>query len=47
MHCVEVAFVDHGIATRDSKSPDGGVLMFSDTGWASFLDAIKSDRFAA
>ncbi len=44
-HCVEVAFADQVVMTRDSKHRDGGVLAFSQGDWTSFLEAIRADRF--
>lgn len=38
--CVEVAFIDEGIAVRDSKSPDTGVLAFSARSWRRFLTSL-------
>jgi Domain of unknown function (DUF397) len=41
--CVEVAALpDNGIAVRDSKDPDGGVLRFTSAQWQGFLSAVKS-----
>jgi hypothetical protein len=39
--CVEVANSVHGVAMRDSKNPDGGVLTFTPRDWRSFLGRIK------
>ncbi len=44
-NCVEVAFADQVVATRDSKQREGAVLAFSRTDWSSFLGAIRADRF--
>ncbi|MEU3728035.1 DUF397 domain-containing protein [Streptomyces sp. NPDC033538] len=40
--CVEVVdgYVG-GIPVRDSKVPDGVVLVFSAVGWSSFITALK------
>jgi hypothetical protein len=38
--CVEVAYVGDSVAVRDSKDPDGHVLMCSPSSWRSFVDAI-------
>lgn len=46
--CVEVGRTDnHGAAVRDTKNRDQGYFTTSPQQWASFLDAIKSDRFPA
>ena len=39
--CVEVASVPDVIAVRDSKAPQGAVLLFSPTQWRTFTDAVK------
>jgi Domain of unknown function (DUF397) len=36
-NCVEVAFVGPAVAVRDSKRPDGGVLVVPAAGWRGFL----------
>lgn len=43
--CVEVANLDPVVAVRDSKQPDGGMLVFDRFEWASFIDATKSGEF--
>lgn len=35
----------HGVPIRDSKDPDGSVLLFSHESWAEFLQAIKGGQF--
>ena len=41
--CVEVARdLPGGIAVRDSKNPDGPVLIISRDEWASFIARIRS-----
>lgn len=44
--CVEVGAHDQMIAARDSKDPDGGVLLFSPISWLAFVTEIKRDRFS-
>lgn len=34
-----------GVPVRDSKDPDGPVLLFDDTAWSEFLTAIKQGQF--
>lgn len=34
-----------GVPIRDSKDPDGPVLVFTDEAWAGFLTAIKQGQF--
>ncbi|KRV47192.1 hypothetical protein AQ490_09395 [Wenjunlia vitaminophila] len=43
--CVEIAFLDEAVTTRDSKDPQGPVLVFSVGGWASFVSAVKRGEF--
>jgi hypothetical protein len=43
--CVEVAFLGHGTAVRDSKDRSGPVLVFGDIEWIAFVKAVKSSRF--
>lgn len=45
--CVEMASVDDSIAVRDSKNPQGGVLVFSRNEWGAFVDGAKSGEFDA
>lgn len=46
-NCVEVAIVDREhVAIRDSKAPDGGVLVVGRTGMATWLTGIKAGRLA-
>ncbi|KWW99506.1 regulator [Carbonactinospora thermoautotrophica] len=44
-NCVEVAFVQDRVATRDSKNPTGPVLLFDREAWAGFLQAVKAGAF--
>lgn len=46
-YCVEVAFVDEAVLTRDSKRPDGAVLEFSAGNWSAFLGALRTNRFTS
>lgn len=39
-NCVEVNFLDHGVAVRDSKDPDGPVLRFTDREWQAFVEGV-------
>jgi Domain of unknown function (DUF397) len=43
--CVEVAFVDGGVALRDSKDPEGPVLRFTSHEWEAFLAGIRGREF--
>jgi Domain of unknown function (DUF397) len=44
-NCVEVAFVDDAIAVRDSKYPDGPVLLFTQAEWDAFVGGAKDGEF--
>ncbi|HEV2779125.1 MAG TPA: DUF397 domain-containing protein [Actinophytocola sp.] len=39
--CVEVMALDHEMAVRDSKHPDGPVLLFATGSFRSFLQATR------
>lgn len=43
--CIEVAFMDHGIAIRDSKDRQGPVLVFSPVEWDAFVGGVQSGEF--
>jgi hypothetical protein len=40
--CVEVALIGDGIAVRDSKNPQGGVLRLSGQEWDALLAAARA-----
>jgi hypothetical protein len=44
-NCVEVAFVEGAIAVRDSKRPDGPVLLFTQEEWDAFVWGAKDGEF--
>jgi uncharacterized protein DUF397 len=45
-NCVEVAANLPGVvAIRDSKDPDGGVLVFATPEWRAFIDDAKGGQF--
>lgn len=44
-NCVEVAFVDGGVALRDSKDKVGPVLLFTSDEWDAFKAGVKADEF--
>ena len=44
-NCVEVAFVDAGVAVRDSKNRQGPALMFTQAEWTAFVDSAKDGEF--
>lgn len=44
-NCVEVAFIENAIAVRDSKDPDGPVLVFTPAEWDAFIGGAKDGEF--
>ncbi|MFE2931524.1 DUF397 domain-containing protein [Streptomyces sp. NPDC059221] len=42
--CVEAARLPQATAVRDSKAPDGPILMFSNASWNGFLTAVLHQR---
>lgn len=45
-NCIEVADGFPGVVpVRDSKDPQGPALAFSADAWASFVAAVREDRF--
>jgi hypothetical protein len=44
-NCVEVAFVGEAILVRDSKNPDGAVLVFTPNEWDAFVNGAKDGEF--
>ena len=43
--CVELAPFDGMVAMRDSKDPDGPVLVYTPAEWDAFLHGAKSGEF--
>lgn len=44
--CVEVAFLPDGrVAMRDSKHPDGPVLVYTAFEWECFVDGVENGEF--
>lgn len=43
--CVEVAPLDDGVAVRDSKDPDGPVLIYTKSEFSAFLDGARNGEF--
>lgn len=41
-NCVEVAELPGAVAVRDSKDPDGGVLLVSLDAWRAFVEFAKT-----
>lgn len=45
-HCVEVATdTDRHVGVRDSKNPDGGILVFSADAWFDFVEGVRGGEF--
>ena len=43
--CVELASVHGQVAVRDSKKPDGPILLYTAAEWHAFLDGAKNGEF--
>lgn len=43
--CVEVADLGDHMAMRDSKNPDGPVLVFTAFEWECFVDGVEKGEF--
>jgi Domain of unknown function (DUF397) len=43
--CVEVASAGPDVAVRDSKDPDGAVLLCTRAGMAAFIAGVKEGEF--
>jgi len=43
--CIEVGELGRATAVRDSKAPEAGHLVLEGRQWASFVEAVKRDRF--
>ena len=41
-NCVEVADLPSGRAVRDSKHPEGPILVFTREGWRAFVQGIEA-----
>ncbi|RZU52194.1 uncharacterized protein DUF397 [Krasilnikovia cinnamomea] len=44
-HCVEIARAMEVVLVRDSQDPEGPVLAFDATGWATFLAGVRAGEF--
>ncbi len=43
--CTCARLSDGGMAVKDSKNPDGGILIFSRTEWQTFIGGVKLGEF--
>ncbi|MEU8003324.1 DUF397 domain-containing protein [Catellatospora sp. NPDC049111] len=43
--CVEVAMAEVAVGVRDSKDPNGAVLVFTADEWTAFLSGAKAGEF--
>jgi hypothetical protein len=44
--CVETAVLpDHRVALRDSKQPDGAILLYTPAEWSAFLTGVQAGEF--
>ena len=46
-NCVEVANLPNGRAVRDSKHPQGPILVFATDQWRAFVQGIKAGSLRA
>jgi hypothetical protein len=46
-NCVEAASLPGAVAVRDSKDPEGPVLMFSPAQWGAFTDRLRAGGLGA
>jgi len=44
-NCVQVAPVDGGVAVRNSRTPDGPVILYTTAEFAAFLDGARRGEF--
>jgi hypothetical protein len=44
-NCVEVARLADGMAVRDSKHPDAGMLTFTPAEWQAFVAGCRAGEF--
>jgi hypothetical protein len=43
--CVEIAFLEDGVAVRDSKNATGPVLLFTAAEWEAFMRGVRGGEF--
>lgn len=44
-NCLEVARLADGVAVRDSKHPDAGMLTFTPAEWQAFVAGCRAGEF--
>jgi hypothetical protein len=44
-YCVEVAITPQGVAVRDTKNRDEGILFFNHNEWDAFIKGVKGGEF--
>ena len=44
-NCVEVCFVGDSVPLRNSRDPDGPVLVFTAPEWDAFVEGVKRGEF--
>jgi hypothetical protein len=44
LECVEVSIKNNHVLTRDSKDPQGSVLVFPTAAWSDFLRALSGGK---
>jgi hypothetical protein len=43
--CVEVSFSSNAVGLRDSRNPDGYVLVFDQGEWEAFIGGVEAGSF--
>jgi hypothetical protein len=43
--CVEISFTTDAVGVRDSRNPDGAVLVFDRDEWTAFVDGVAAGGF--
>lgn len=43
--CVEVCFLDDRVPLRNSRDPDGPVIVFTAPEWDAFVEGVKLGEF--
>jgi hypothetical protein len=43
--CVEVAALPGAVAVRDSKDPEGPVLLFTTAAWDGFISSVRAGAY--
>ena len=44
-NCVQIAFIEGGVAVGDSQNPDGPVILYTNKEWAAFIGGVLDHGF--